>query len=105
MSFPYCEECKRRYLPSKSSLCDSCLSKQRMNIWMQRYEEELRNAVREYPKEYAYDVSQVPKVAEKMRGAFFTGSFNKDSRAIRATCKYFKISHTYKAILSFLEGS
>jgi hypothetical protein len=67
------------------------------------YEANLRHAVLEYPTEYVYPVETVPQVAEKMLRAIRTGSYNKDSRAIKATCKELGIKHTYKSIDEYLE--
>lgn len=70
-----------------------------------RYEIELCRAVSEYPDEYMYGIEQVPDVIGRMRAAFIAGSYNKDSRAIKATCKAFGIKHTYTAIRESVEGA
>ena len=62
------------------------------------YTEELYNALRGYPEEYAYAPEFVPIVAERMIGNMVRGSFNKDSRAIKATCKRLGVKFTYDAI-------
>ncbi len=51
------------------------------------------------------DISEVPMICEKMRAAFHRGSYNKDGRAIRATCKHFNLKYTYTAINDFLKGT
>ena len=66
------------------------------------YREELENAVRNFPQEYAFGLSEVNDVAHRMRLAFDRGSYNKDSRAIKATCKRLGIKHTYTAINAYL---
>lgn len=73
-----------------------------METWMAEYQKQLLLALEEHPEEYAYDQSNIPTVLIKMRNAFKNGSYNKDSRAIRATCKVFKIKHTYKDIERFI---
>lgn len=75
-----------------------------LDLFMHAYMEHLEKAVVSYPREYAYSIAEAPKVAERMRGAFEKGSYNKDSRAIKATCKQFAIKHTYQAINEFLNG-
>jgi hypothetical protein len=42
------------------------------------------------------------QTANKMRSAFLAGSYNKDGRAIRATCRELGIKYTYKAIAEWL---
>lgn len=70
--------------------------------FVQIYTEELANAVRNYPGEYGWPIENVPVVAEKMAVAFKAKSYNKDGRAIKATCKRVGIPYTYKAINAFL---
>jgi hypothetical protein len=72
--------------------------------WMDVYTRELTAAVEKYPAEYVFPVETVPTVAAKMRAAFLRESFNKDGRAIKATCKHFGIPYTYTAIRKFLAG-
>jgi hypothetical protein len=69
------------------------------------YTEELARAVKDYPSEYRWPFKDVPVVAAKMLDAVKRGSFNKDSRAIRATCKRLGIKHTYTAIRDYLAGT
>lgn len=54
-------------------------------------------------REYAYDLRALPGVVEKMRAAFVRGSFNKDGKAIRATCKALGIPYTYAGIKNYLK--
>lgn len=68
-----------------------------MNIF-DIYREELANAVRDYPNEYAWPIDQVPVVADRMVDAMKRGSYNKDGRAFKATCRRLGIKHTYTAI-------
>jgi hypothetical protein len=76
----------------------------RTDEWVEIYEANLIKVVTEHPDLYEWPLSQVHMVAEKMRIAFENGSFNKDSLAIRATCKHFGIKFTYAAIKTFLRG-
>jgi hypothetical protein len=71
------------------------------DLWDTTYADELRRAMAEHPDEY---VSTVPfiTVYTRMLGAFDRGTYNKDSRAIRATCRRLGINHTYKAINEFI---
>jgi hypothetical protein len=70
--------------------------------FMEAYERNLRLAIQGYPDEYAYPLSEADYVIQRMRVAIGKKSFNKDSRAIRATCKELKIKHTYRDIETFL---
>jgi hypothetical protein len=67
-----------------------------------RYLTELQNAITKYPEEYAYPIEKSFDVAERMMAAIYRKSFNKDSRAIKATCKALGLKHTYQAINEFL---
>ncbi len=72
------------------------------DTFAQVYAEELQKAVLAYPEEYVWPVENVPTVAQKMIQAFRAGTYNKDSRAIKATCKRLNIKHTYTAINAYL---
>jgi hypothetical protein len=67
-----------------------------------RYLTELQKAVRKYPLEYVFGIEQTFDVAERMMDAIYRKSFNKNSRAIQATCVALGLKHTYKAIWEFL---
>ena len=69
------------------------------------YEPALLAAVVKYPTEYSLMPEQVPGVAVKMRAAFEKGSYNKDGRAVKATCKSLGIPHTYAAINEYLNAA
>lgn len=75
-----------------------------LDKWMEVYEQKLVESHAKHPELYAYPANEIPFTVHRMRGAFEKGSYNKDSHAIRATCKHFHIQHTYKAIKSFLQG-
>ena len=68
------------------------------------YADALMECVASYPSEYAYTVADVPRVAYKMSVAFGSGNYNKDSRAVKLTCKQLGIAHTYTAINAFLQN-
>lgn len=73
-----------------------------LDIWMQTYERNLKNAVLGYPREYAFEEEDIPTVLGRMKKAFMSGNYNKDTRAIKWTCHELKIYHTYKSINAFL---
>lgn len=75
-----------------------------LDLWMNVYAEKLKEAIQQHPELYAYPLAEAEFVIHRMRGAFERGCYNKDSHAIKATCKHFKISHSYKAITRFLNG-
>ena len=68
------------------------------------YAAELENAVRKRPEMYGFGLDCVPIVVEKMRNAFYEGSYIYDSHAIRATCKVLGIKHTRKAMEAFFNA-
>lgn len=67
------------------------------------YAEELPRAIKKYPDEYVFPITDAPVVIGKMRSAFERGTYNKDGRAIIATCKRLGIKHTYSAINAYLK--
>ena len=75
------------------------------DTFAQVYTEELEKAVLKYPEEYTWPVETVPTVAAKMVQAFRAGTYNKDSRAIKATCKRLNLKHTYKEINAYLDSA
>lgn len=74
-------------------------------VFKDEYTVQLTAAVRDYPQEYAYNVNTVPDVVRRMMIAIERGSFNKDSRAIKATCRKLGIKPTYKAIAEYMKAS
>jgi hypothetical protein len=70
--------------------------------FMTVYEQKLTDVITKYPAEYCYPVSEVPIVVSKMRKAFIAKTFNKDGRAIQATCKALGIKYTYRDIELFM---
>lgn len=84
--------------------CSEARKRTNREAFYATYTEELARAVREYPTEYAWPVSDVPVVAGRMIAAFERNSYNKDSRAIKATCKRLGLKHTRRDINAFLAG-
>ena len=76
----------------------------KIDQWMEVYEQKLVESHAKHPELYAYPANEIPFTVHRMRGAFKRGSYNKDSHAIKATCKHFGVKHTYKAIKSFLNA-
>jgi len=79
-------------------------SKTNREKFITAYAVNLAKAVEKFPDAYQYEVESVPVVVEKMVAAIDKGSFNKDSRGIRWTCKELGIKSTYKAIAEFWKG-
>ena len=75
------------------------------DTFIQVYAEQLEKAVTNYPNEYFWPVANVPTVVQKMADALKTKTYNKDGRAIKATCKILGIKHTYTAINAYLEAA
>ena len=67
------------------------------------YTKELEKAVLKFPEEYVWPVENIPVVAQMMIQAFRAGTYNKDSKAIKATCKRLNVKHTYKEINNYLK--
>ncbi len=86
---------------SPASVADS-----RIIQWMARYEHELRAHRALVPDRYLWGDEKMPEVLERMRASFLRGPnhFNKNSHAIRATCKFFGIPLTFTAIDQFIRG-
>ncbi len=72
-------------------------------IFMGEYVPALEAAVAAQPTEYAYPVSEVPIVAERMRAAFERGSYNHTGYAIKLACKRLGIKHTRGAMEAFFD--
>jgi hypothetical protein len=74
-------------------------------LFFATYGEQLALALVSHPAEYAWPAANLPVVLARMTDSFIRGCYNKDSRAIKATCKILDIKHTYSAINSFLAES
>ena len=75
-----------------------------INRWMDAYIRELTAAHAKYPNFYTWPIENIGKVAARMREAFLSGNFIKESHAVKATCKHFGIPYTYAAIKAFIAG-
>jgi len=74
-----------------------------METWMREYEKQLRAAIVAYPDLYRITLETLPEFLPRLRESFLPGnSFNKDSIAVKWTCKALGIKHTYKAIAHFI---
>lgn len=71
-------------------------------LFISEYRKQLAAAIVEHPDEYRYPISELDAVMGRMSKAIASKSFNKDSRAFRATCKALKIKHTYRDIETFI---
>jgi hypothetical protein len=72
------------------------------SLFLAVYGEQLGLARVSNPQDYPWPASELPAVLARMAAALDRGSFNKDGRALRATCKYLGIKHTYGAINEFI---
>jgi hypothetical protein len=75
---------------------------QALERFAQTYKENLRAAHTAQPETFAWPIDQLDIVHARMMAAIVRGSANKDSSAIKRTCKALGIPHTYKAIRAFL---
>jgi hypothetical protein len=74
-----------------------------LDVFATEYTKQLTIAVNDHPEDYYWSkTATVESVAEKMRSAFERKSYNKDGRAIKATCKALNIPYTYKGINDFI---
>jgi hypothetical protein len=64
----------------------------------------LRRAQTDYPKEYGTHPPPAEIVTERMHAAILNGTYSKDGRAMKATCKALGIPHNYRAIEAYLRG-
>ena len=73
----------------------------------ERFAEEFRRqleiAMREHPEDYMRGVT-ASVIADRMIEAFKARTYNKDGRAVRATCKVLGVKHTYRDINAFLSS-
>lgn len=76
----------------------------RLDAFTEAYKKHIAQVVAEKPDLYLWPISELPQVSDRMIEAIKRGTFNKDSIAIKRTCKDFGIKHTYKAITEFIKG-
>jgi hypothetical protein len=81
------------------------INETRFKIFAALYRAKLEEAVRNFPGDYHWDPHEIDGVISRMEAAIRRGSFNKDGRAFKATCKALGINHTYKAIYTYLAGT
>lgn len=72
-------------------------------LFLKEYEKQLRIAHEKYNDLYAWRITEFDEVFKRMSEALIKGSYNKDSHAIKAVCKTFKIKHTYSEINNFIK--
>lgn len=70
--------------------------------FLTEYKSQLARAVVDFPAEYVWPISELEVVYGRMVAAFDRGSYSKDSRAFKATCKALGIKHTYSAIAGYV---
>ena len=85
---------KNQVIPNMSNL----------ELFKTRYRDNLINARMNYPNMYIWPENEFENVFKRMLGALSRGSFNKDSIALKNTCKQLNIKHTYTAIAEFIKG-
>ena len=73
-----------------------------LHVFLSAYRTNLEKAHAERPTEYAWPISEIEIVFDRMAMAIKQGSFNKDSRAFKLTCKQLGIKHTYRSIREFI---
>lgn len=77
-----------------------------LETFLKVYSEELARAVKEHPEDYCWGPkSTVESVTATMAKAIEGGTYNKDGRAFRGTCKRLGIAHTYTAINAYVKGA
>jgi len=72
------------------------------NRFYNTYVAELEREVARKPDAYAWPASMAPLVARRMVYALAVSGGNKDSNAIRRTCKGLGIPYTYRGIREYL---
>lgn len=73
-----------------------------LDLFLSTYRKHLKQTRSEYPTEYAWPESMFEDVYSRMAEALEKGTYNKDGRALKATCKELGVKHTYKAINEYL---
>jgi len=69
------------------------------------YARELESAVIAHSDEYGFSLVDLERVVERMRNAFYEGTYNHDGRAIRRTCRVLGIKHTKTALEEFFNAN
>lgn len=66
------------------------------------YKDALASALRSNPEDYVWHISELDAVFELMAAAIVKDTYNKDTAAIKKTCKALGIKHTYTAIKEYI---
>ena len=72
-------------------------------IFFDLYKKNLVQMRKEKPGLYCWPIEELNSIHLKMCEAMINGSFNKDSDAIKATCKELGLKHTYKSIKEYIK--
>lgn len=72
--------------------------------WMKFYRPALHQAVSDTPEAFAFSISSVDRVADRMQAAFLRGDYSHDGLVIRRACKHFGIKTTRAAIEAFFNS-
>jgi hypothetical protein len=80
------------------------VARSNLRLFCDTYRYYLAKAHNDYPQEYCWPREQLQTVGDKMCAAIERGSYNKDSRAFRDTCRELNIKHTYTAINAFIKA-
>lgn len=72
-------------------------------LFRARYEQELRaQRPQDTTGAYSWSIERLPEICDLMVAGLAKGSANKDSPAIKRTCKALGVKHTYAGIQEFL---
>ena len=66
------------------------------------YRIKLLESIKRDPSHYFWDVSEIDTVMERIKAAILRLSFNKDTRAFKATFRALKIKNTWRDIETYL---
>ena len=83
------------------------MNQEKLTMFLLTYRAEFLESVTLFPSAYALGSDEGPaayvnRVYPRMADAITRGSFSKDSRSFKNTCKRLGIPHTYKAIAAYL---
>ena len=92
--------------PIQQDLREDFVTTTNLDKFIKLYEAYLKIEVLKKPEEYRwYPQTSVETVIGRMRDAIVKNSFNKESNAIRKTCKDLGIGWNYKSIQAFISQS
>ena len=75
-----------------------------LGAWMRAYTDNLVECLSVHGSDYVWGFRDLDMVTDRMARAFEMGTYNKEGRALKLTCKHFGIPCTYTAINTFLRG-